>query len=152
MADFELNSDDEGLRFEEPGGSYQKKYDLIQDKTYQFALRCVKLTQYLQKDSRFSKNPIEKSLLRNPEFVLSKQILRSGTAIAAILREAKYAQSKADYISKFSMSLKEASETEYWLDLLKDANYIEERIHISMKADVEEIIKLLIASLNKLKS
>ena len=73
-------------------------------KSFAFALRVVKLAKYLQEEKR--------------EFVLSKQVLRSGTAIGALVREAEHAQSKADFISKMSIALKEANETDYWLDLL----------------------------------
>lgn len=78
---------------------------ILKDKSYAFAIRIVKLSQFLQNEKR--------------EFVLSKQVLRSGTAIGALIREAEFGQSKADFISKMSISLKEANETEYWLSLFK---------------------------------
>ncbi len=77
------------------------KDDPLKDKSYQFAIRVVKLSQYLQRDKN--------------EYVLSKQVLRSGTAIGALIREAEFGQSKADFVNKMSISLKEANETEYWL-------------------------------------
>jgi four helix bundle protein len=86
---------------------------VLKDKSYTFAIRIVKLSQYLQNEKK--------------EFVLSKQVLRSGTSIGASVREAEFGQSRADFVSKMSVSLKEANETDYWLLLLKDTNYIDER-------------------------
>jgi four helix bundle protein len=79
------------------------------------------------------------------EFVLSKQMLRSGTSVGALVREAEQAQSKADFISKMNIALKEANETEYWLMLLKDSDYIDEKSFESIHQDCVEIIKLLIS-------
>ena len=79
--------------------------NILKDKSYIFAIEIVKLSQLLVKDKK--------------EFVLSKQLLRSGTAVGALIREAEFAQSKPDFIHKMSISLKEANETIYWLDLLK---------------------------------
>jgi len=81
------------------------KESVLRDKSYSFAIRIVKLSQFLN---------IEKK-----EYVLSKQILRSGTSIGALIREAEFGQSKADFVSKMSISLKEANETIYWISLLK---------------------------------
>ena len=75
-----------------------------------FALRIVKLEKYLREEKR--------------EFTLSRQILRSGTSIGANIRESIYAQSKPDFISKMSIALKESSETEYWLELLHESDYL----------------------------
>ncbi len=83
---------------------------ILKNKSYQFAIRIVKLSQFLQTDKK--------------ECVLSKQILRSGTAIGALIREGEFAQSKADFIHKLHISLKEANETEYWLSILFDTNYL----------------------------
>ena len=77
---------------------------ILEEKSFTFALRIIKLNKYLQKNQK--------------EYVLSKQILRSGTAIGALMQEAKYAQSRADYLHKQSIALKEANETKYWLRLL----------------------------------
>ena len=84
--------------------------NVLKDKSYTFAIHIVKLSLFLQSEKR--------------EFVLSKQVLRSGTAIGAMIREAEFGQSKADFISKMSISLKEANETEYWLNILKDTGYM----------------------------
>ncbi len=86
---------------------------ILKEKSYVFAIRVVKLSQFLREERK--------------EFVLSKQILRSGTAIGALVREAEFGQSKADFKSKMSIALKEANETDYWLNLLKDTNYLNEK-------------------------
>ena len=82
------------------------------------------------------------------EYVLSKQILRSGTSIGANARERKNAQSKLDFISKLSVSLKEADETAYWLELLVGSGYIDDSMYRSLERDLNEIIALLTASIN----
>lgn len=88
----------------------------IEDKSFQFAVRIVKLCRYLEETKK--------------EYVLSKQIMRSGTAIGANVAESQQAQSRADFISKMSIALKEAVETNYWLRLLQETNYIKCRISI----------------------
>lgn len=103
-----------------------------------FALRCVNLYKLLC-NQRF-------------ERVMSKQLLRSGTSIGANVAESEYAQSTADFISKLSIALKEAAETKYWLDILLDAEYIQENEHKSINADCVALIKLLTASINTLKN
>lgn len=105
---------------------------VLKDKSYAFAIRIVKLSQYLQVEKR--------------EFVLSKQVLRSGTAIGALIREAEFGQSKADFISKMNISLKEANETEYWLCILHDTNYMEEKLFASLQSDCNELIAMLVAT------
>ncbi len=82
---------------------------------------------------------------------MSKQFLRSGTAIGALIREAEYAQSKADFINKLSIALKEANETEYWIDLLNDSGLSDAKAMTALKNDCKEILRLLIASLKTLK-
>jgi len=76
---------------------------------------------------------------------LSKQILRSGTSIGALVKESEHAQSKADFINKMNIALKEANETEYWLMLLKDSCYIEEKSFTSIHSENVELIKLLVS-------
>ena len=110
--------------------------NVLKEKSYAFALRIVKLYKYL---------------CIHKEYVLSKQVLRSGTAVGALVSEAEFGQSKADFISKLSIGLKEANETLYWLKLLKDSGYLEEKMFESIKPDVDELIKLLIASINTAK-
>lgn len=86
------------------------KENIVKDKSYAFAIRVVKLYKYLIDTKK--------------EFVLSKQFLRSGTAIGALIREAEHGESKADFIHKLSIALKEANETDYWICLLKDTDYL----------------------------
>lgn len=113
------------------------KENILRDKSYSFAIRIVKLSQYLQNDKK--------------EFVLSKQILRSGTAIGALVREAEYGQSKTDFIHKLSIALKEANETEYWINISRDTNYINEKLCKSLLQDCEELLKLLTTSIKTAK-
>ena len=108
--------------------------DVLKDKSYFFALRVVKLCKHLRS--------------RHNEYVLSKQVLRSGTSIGALVREAKYAQSPKDFIDKLSVSLKEANETDYWLGLLKDSGYITIDMYESIEPDVVELMKILTSSIN----
>ena len=103
--------------------------NVIEHKTYSFANRIVKAYQYLTKEQK--------------EYTLSQQLLRSGTAIGALVREAKFAQSKADFINKLSIALKEANETQYWLSLLVKTDYIMNKQYDSMKQDCDEICKIL---------
>ena len=85
------------------------------------------------------------------EFILSKQLLRSGTAIGALVREAEFGQSKADFRSKMSIALKEANETDYWLNLLKDTNYLNEKMFDSFSNGCLELIKILVATVKTTK-
>jgi four helix bundle protein len=109
----------------------------LKDKSYSFAIRIVKLSQLLQTDKK--------------EFVLSKQVLRSGTAIGALIREAEFGQSKADFIHKMSISLKEANETEYWLCILKDTNFIDQNLFESLHSECKELIAMLVSSVKTAK-
>ena len=104
---------------------------IVGGKAYAFALRMVKAYKYLTQEQR--------------EFVLSKQMLRSGTAIGALTREAEHAQSKADFINKMNIALKEANETEYWLMLLKDSEYIDIKTFESIHKDCDELIRMLVS-------
>jgi four helix bundle protein len=105
----------------------------LAEKTIDFAIRIVKCFQYLQDTKR--------------EFVMSKQMLRSGTSIGANVHEAIYAQSRADFINKLSIALKEASETSYWLVLLHRTDYLTADMFDSIKADVDQIIRIIISSI-----
>ncbi len=104
---------------------------IVANKSVDFAVRIVHLSDYL----RDEKN----------EYTLSKQILRSGTSIGANLYESKEAQSDADFISKLSIALKEASETEYWLKLLYKTDYITKQQYDSLYFDCNELCKMLTA-------
>jgi len=85
------------------------------------------------------------------EFVLSRQILRSGTAVGALIKESKYAESKQDFLHKQMVALKEANESDYWLELLYASNLITEKMHISLKEDMVELLKMLVASTKTVK-
>jgi four helix bundle protein len=102
---------------------------VVRDKSFQFALRVVKLYRYLKEEKK--------------EYVLSKQVLRSGTAIGALVRESQYAESTADFIHKLAIALKEANETDYWIELLFQSGFLEEKSYQSIHIDIEELLKLL---------
>lgn len=114
-----------------------KKENILKIKSYDFARRIIKLVKYLN--------------LEKKEFVLAKQILRSGTAIGALIREGEYAQSKSDFISKLSIALKEANETDYWLNLLKDEDFIAPENFENIQKDCIELLKLLTATIKTTK-
>ncbi len=114
------------------------KESILREKSYAFAVRIVKLSQYL----------VEKE----NAWVLSKQILRSGTSIGALVRESEYAESHADFAHKLSIALKEANETHYWLCLLKDTEHITEKMSAGITCECEELIKLLTASIKTVKN
>jgi len=105
--------------------------NVIINKTMDFAVRVVNLCRYLSEEKR--------------EFMISNQLLRSGTSIGANVREGVYAQSKNDFISKMSIALKETSETEYWLELLMRTKYLNDEQYTSIKIDCGEVAKLLTA-------
>ena len=109
------------------------KENILKEKSFRFAIRIVELYKYLIKTQS--------------ENTMSKQILRSGTAIGAIIREAEYAESTKDFIHKFSIGLKEANETKYWLDLLNETNLLTTKLHQSLLFDCEELLKLLTATI-----
>ena len=106
----------------------KEKPNIIKEKTYQFALKIICLYR---------------ELIKNKEFVLSKQLLRAGTSIGANVEEATAAQSKKDFISKMSIASKEARETNYWLRLLRDSKLCENKTLHCLLEESEEIIKLL---------
>lgn len=112
------------------------KRNVVLEKSKMFSIRIVKLYQYLTKKN---------------EFVMSKQILRCGTSIGANITEGNYAQSHADFISKMNIALKEAAETEYWLELLRDTEFITEQQFKSIHTDCSELIKLLIVIIRNAK-
>lgn len=105
-----------------------EKKNIIKEKSFAFAIEVVNLY---------------KVLAEKKEFVLSRQMLRSGTSIGANIREAEHAQSKADFIHKLSISLKEANETEYWLDLLYETKYLSEIDFLNIKPKIIELLRLL---------
>jgi four helix bundle protein len=115
-----------------------KQQNPLKDKSFLFAVRIVKCCKYLRSSKK--------------ETVLSKQLLRSGTSIGANIREAEQAQSKADFIHKLSISLKETNETLYWLELLVHSDYLATNEFESIHKDCIEIIKLLTSIIKKSKT
>lgn len=114
------------------------KKSILKDKSYKFAIEIVKLSKFL--------------MFEKKEYILSKQLLRSGTAIGALIREAEFGQSKADFISKMSIALKEANESLYWLELLKDSNLITDNNFTLLFAECKELIALLVSTIKTSKS
>lgn len=105
--------------------------NIIVVKSKDFAIRIVKLYKYLNENKK--------------EYVLSKQLLKSGTSIGANVKEAIRGQSKSDFYAKMNIALKEASETEYWLEILKETEYIDDVSFKSIYADCQEILKILMS-------
>ena len=108
-----------------------KKENVVMSKSYTFALRIIKMYKYLVAEKK--------------EYVLSKQLLRSGTAIGALIKESEHAQSKADFLNKMNVALKEANESEYWIELLRDSEYLSTTESLSILEDSTELIRLLIS-------
>jgi len=104
--------------------------NILVDKSFKFAIRVVNLYKHLSNNKK--------------EFILSKQLLRCGNSIGANIYEAQEGQSRADFISKLSISLKEARETMYWIELLKETNYLTKKEADSILKDLVELIKLLV--------
>ncbi len=103
--------------------------NVVKIKSFAFAIRIVKLYQYLVTEHR--------------EYVLSKQVLRCGTSVGAMIREAEHSESTADFVHKLAIAQKEINETIYWLELLKETNFLSQEQFESINADAIELIKLL---------
>lgn len=114
------------------------KPNLLKDRSYSFALRIVKLSQYLAAESK--------------EYVLSKQVLRSGTSIGANIEEAFQGQSTMDFIHKLSIANKEAFETNYWLRLLRDSSFITPPQAKSLLEECEELQRMLVSAIKTSKA
>ena len=114
------------------------KENILVDKSFAFAVRIVKLYKYLCDSKK--------------EFTLSKQLLRSGTSIGANINESQDAQSKKDFISKLSISLKEARETKYWIELLRETDYLTDKEANNILDDLTEVIKLLVSIIKTTKA
>ncbi len=112
--------------------------NVVKEKSLEFAIRIVNLYKYLIDTKK--------------EFIMSKQLLRSGTAIGALVRESEHAESKADFIHKLSVALKEANETDYWLELLYRTEYLTEKQYQSINNNIVELLKLLISIIKKSKN
>lgn len=113
------------------------KESALKIKSKAFALRIIKMYNYLCEEKK--------------EYVMSKQILRSGTSIGANVAEAFFAQSDADFIAKLYISRKEAGETIYWIDLLKESGYLSDDVATSISDDCNELLKLLTSSIKTMK-
>ncbi len=113
------------------------KTDFLQEKSYSFAVDIVKITYEIQKNQK--------------HFVLTNQLIRSGTSIGALLRECKFAESTADFIHKQSIALKEANESKYWISIIYEIGFINKEDYESLDFKVTELIKLLVSSINTLK-
>ena len=109
----------------------------LKENSFSFAVRIVKLAKYLESEHK--------------EFILSRQVLRSGTAVGALVREAEFAQSKNDFVHKLSIALKEANETDYWLELLYRTQMINDKMFESIEPEVKGLIKLLVRSIKTAK-
>ena len=111
---------------------------ILRIKSFSFAVRVVKLSEHLQTAKK--------------DFVISKQILRSGTAIGALVYEADFGQSKSDFIHKLSIALKEAHETRYWIALMKETKFISLKMFQSLDDDCKELVAILVSSIKTAKS
>jgi len=116
----------------------EMKENVVKNKSFAFAIRVVKLYQFLCEQKK--------------EFVLSKQLLRSGTSVGAMVREAEHAETKNDFKHKMGIAQKEINECIYWIELLKETNYLTAEQFESVNADAVEIIKLITAILKSAKS
>lgn len=115
-----------------------ERENVLQSKSFKFAVRVVRLFQFLQGEKK--------------EFVLSRQILRSGTSVGAMVREAEHSESKADFVHKLAIAQKEINETIYWLELLKATDYIDEADFDSLNADAMEVRKIVTSVIKTTKS
>ena len=113
------------------------KDNVLKDKSFKFAVRIVKLYKYLSEEKK--------------EFVLSKQVLRSGTSVGAMAREAEHSESKADFIHKMAIAQKEINETIYWLELLNATEYLSLEMFNSLNNDAIELIKMITSSIKTAK-
>ncbi len=116
---------------------YNRENSPLHTKSYLFAVRIVKMVKHINSCKM--------------EFTITNQILRSGTAVGALVREAEFAQSPLDFANKLSIALKEANETSYWLNLLHDTDYIDENAFKSIIIDCNELIALLVSSIKTIK-
>jgi four helix bundle protein len=115
-----------------------KTESILKQKSYAFALQVVETSKCLIYDKR--------------EFILSKQFMRSGTAIGALIREAEFAQSRTDFISKLSIALKESNETDYWISLLRDSLILNNDIANQLETNNKDLIRILVSSIKTAKS
>jgi four helix bundle protein len=112
--------------------------NILKTKSYGFALNVIKAYKLL--------------VFEKKEYVISKQFLKSGTAAGALIREAEYAQSRADFISKLTIALKETNETEYWIALMRDSDILDNKFANQLENENKELIRMLISSINTAKA
>jgi four helix bundle protein len=110
---------------------------ILKTKSFDFAVRTIKLYQYLKR--------------KYGEYEIAQQVIRAGTSMGALVREAEFAESRKDFIHKLYIGLKEANEINYWLELLYATGYINKRMFDSMKKDAGEILKMLVSSIKTTK-
>ena len=111
---------------------------ILKAKTFDFAVRIINLYKYLKK--------------KHGELIISQQIIRAGTSIGALIREAEFAESRKDFMHKLTISLKEANESVYWIELLYATGFITGKMYESIKVDAEELLKMLVSSIKTIKS
>ncbi|MEO7924552.1 MAG: four helix bundle protein [Chitinophagaceae bacterium] len=111
---------------------------ILKKKSFDFAVRIINLYKYLKK--------------QHGEYVISQQVLKAGTSIGALIREAEFAESRVDFKHKLNIGLKEANECVYWLELLAATQYITKRMFGSLGSDAKELLRMLVASLKTLRS
>jgi four helix bundle protein len=121
------------------------KESVLKTKSFRFAVRIVNLYKYLCYPLTTNRYPL------TTNFVLSKQILRSGTSVGAMIREAEHSENKADFIHKLAIAQKESNETIYWLELLKETEYISDKEFESINTDAVKIIKMITSSIKTAK-
>ena len=109
----------------------------VREKSYRFAVRIVKLCRFLKNEKK--------------EHIMSRQLLRSGTSVGANVAEAQHAQSRQDFLAKLNIALKEAAETDYWLRLLYETEYLTERQFKSIYEDCDEVERLLVSIVKSVK-
>ncbi len=114
-----------------------KRRNIVKEKSFMFALDIIKVVKWMHNEKH--------------EYILSKQLIRSGTAIGALIREAEHAESRRDFIHKLSISLKEANETDYWIELLSQASLITSEHYDTLHPQIQELIKLLISIIKSTK-
>ena len=116
---------------------YNRDNSPLHRKSYEFSIRIVNMVKYIKCSAK--------------EYALTNQVLRSGTAVGALVREAEFAQSSSDFINKLSIALKECNETFYWLNLLRDTEYITDKEAESILQDCNELLAILISSVKTVK-
>ncbi len=113
------------------------KENMIKQKSFELALRTIELYKVLQSEKK--------------EFILSKQLLKSGTSVGAMVRESEHAESKADFIHKLSVALKESNETQYWLELLNASNIIDQDLFQQVHSETTQVTSILVSILKSMK-